>query len=874
MKLKNKIKLARQKLAELKSCVKCGYGFAGKKPVESFPGGPTKRVNLEADDLLYNETKPCPNCGYLAKPSSGDEEQPDGEPSSFGDQYYVYTDLEQEFFSLIGPFYDRADAEEAKSEVEEAQGELEKWTGRPHEFYGEVDHAATRIISTSDPHLGKYLPGGEKYNKDDWSFEGRSREFKKQIKEMIDDAKSEYFERRDRDLNPNVASKTSNLFKIAKLNKFASSVLENPFVQQELAKLKDLLKSEETAKRRPGLQFRQRFQGDAELSGPTYRDIPVYDYDFSSLEDSSDPEQVENYKQQVNKTWQNAKAAVELALQELEGAPKNWKQYLADIDAPNPGEWLYNVESFIEASYEKTPEGKAYSTKQKTRSKVKDFLNTTEFKEAQDFTKLTDLVELLDTDMLRQLLKIIKFRDKKVKKGEDKLEVALSDLLFTGNRMLQQQRTSVATNKIRSVRANLSKITNKILANPSFNKKAQMTNLKAIEDMLERMEEKGLENTERYRELDQLANELAEKQQQEDPSIEKSKGKSSRPNSTKLKVDLSDRLEQTFPSEETGLDSMRNKIFENLDRVKDVKLKRNSPKSDSAKSKDTKSKDKKIPEKYEILHRLDDSLPYGEFQPISVTNSAGEKKRVMVYQPTEEENAAYKQFQERRQSEDARGKTGKIVLLEGRDDREIAEIREMLETIVSQPADTMSAKKEVQFAKSILGKNKTAATLEELFGDNFEKQTDDKVKKTFDDYTEEELSEIEERLGNQEQKTSSYLGWERTTSAGKVYVLSSKQLGLISYFYENALMRHRGESPHATRQKQKQVDKDTQEKTKQDLREKLERFNKKKQEEKQTMLSDDDLDDLGLDLDSFDKGASCLKLIKIARTAVLKCLKK
>jgi hypothetical protein len=186
--------------------------------------------------------------------------------------------------------------------------------------------------------------------------------------------------------------------------KYAQSVLKDSFVQQELDALKKLLIPTGTAKRLPGWQYTERYKGDPQLSSSTYRDLVVYDLNPEKLVDPQ-------YRKDVRSAWDSAKAAVELAFTNMPGAPKNPKAYLNRLDSPNPGEWLYKVESLIEAAEEKTEEGKAYATHQVAKQRVLDALQG--YSANVDLQgKLEELAGQLDKENLKEWLRFAKDRAK------------------------------------------------------------------------------------------------------------------------------------------------------------------------------------------------------------------------------------------------------------------------------------------------------------------------------------------------------------------------------------------------------------------------------------------------------------------------------
>lgn len=112
----------------------------------------------------------------------------------------------------------------------------------------------------------------------------------------------------------------------------------------------------------------------------------------------------------------------------------------------------------------------------------------------------------------------------------------------------------------------------------------------------------------------------------------------------------------------------------------------------------------KAPDQYAELHKIYPDLPYGWLELIPIGKKPdGRTKFAPVYTPSAEEEEKYKEKQETKRMSLERGKAGKIVLVEGRHDKEIAQIKNMLMTILEQPGDTMAVKREKQFAKSILG---------------------------------------------------------------------------------------------------------------------------------------------------------------------------
>jgi len=96
-KVLKKIKEAQRtvKLAAIGTCIKCGYGFAGKAPK-----GP------------YDEMKPCPSCGFEKNPSTG--EQAKEGTKGFSEKYYVINEVQDIF---VGPFFGDFDAKEVKEDV-------------------------------------------------------------------------------------------------------------------------------------------------------------------------------------------------------------------------------------------------------------------------------------------------------------------------------------------------------------------------------------------------------------------------------------------------------------------------------------------------------------------------------------------------------------------------------------------------------------------------------------------------------------------------------------------------------------------------------------------------------------------------------------
>lgn len=110
-------------LLAAQSCVKCGYGFAGKKP--NPMGKEYGTVPLSESDPKYSEAEPCPSCGFEAKSSAGEEGK---EPIGFGKKYFV---LDEGIYApdeaLVGPFFDKETAEDFKKELEEEKGKV--WRG-------------------------------------------------------------------------------------------------------------------------------------------------------------------------------------------------------------------------------------------------------------------------------------------------------------------------------------------------------------------------------------------------------------------------------------------------------------------------------------------------------------------------------------------------------------------------------------------------------------------------------------------------------------------------------------------------------------------------------------------------------------------------
>ena len=221
-------------------------------------------------------------------------------------------------------------------------------------------------------------------------------------------------------------------------------------------------------------------------------------------------------------------------------------------------------------------------------------------------------------------------------------------------------------------------------------------------------------------------------------------------------------------------------------------------------------------------------------------------------------------------------KSGKTVLVEGRDDEQIAELRNMLETILNQPGDDLSADRERNIAKSILGNDvKTAGILDSL--KTKERKPKEEIDyKSKEDFAPDQLKKMEEDLLKRMEEQSmplNFPGWKGTTPTGVVYTLSRPQLNMITFLYENALIRMKGEDPsQVRREKRKQEnEQEEQENQKQNAIRKKLREKTKRKDEPAPLLDDDDLDDLDLDLEGFGKSArinSIKSLIKSARNII------
>lgn len=252
------------------------------------------------------------------------------------------------------------------------------------------------------------------------------------------------------------------------------------------------------------------------------------------------------------------------------------------------------------------------------------------------------------------------------------------------------------------------------------------------------------------------------------------------------------------------------------------------------------------------------------------------KSPLLVRQFIEREIKAFNRKEDEAQRE--LSKSGKVVLIEGQDDTRIDEFREMLQTILNQPGDDKFAKKERSIAKSILGDDvKTAGLLDSLKPK--EKKEKEPIYFTKEDFSEDELVRIEENLLEQmAEKTlpQGFPGWRRTDVHGRtVYVLSKPQINMISYLFENALMRVKGENPIQVRRERRKAKKEEQEKRhNEEMKEKkrLERLREETKRKKETPgidLTDEDLDNLDFDdLDEVTRSASLKRLIKSARSLI------
>ncbi len=225
----------------------------------------------------------------------------------------------------------------------------------------------------------------------------------------------------------------------------------------------------------------------------------------------------------------------------------------------------------------------------------------------------------------------------------------------------------------------------------------------------------------------------------------------------------------------------------------------------------------------------------------------------------------------------------KITLLEGQDDAQIAQIKEMLFAILEQPElkeqeDLTKEKtkddidwqvrKERAFAKSILGISDLdrKASAENPF-ENI---------KTIEDFSQDELENIEaeqlqREMDDAQFQSKGYTGWERVGQDGKkVYVLTGKQMNVITRLYENAQLRMQGINPYERQKQEREEKQKKSDKVKSQMQEVLE---KAKQKKKDRSLSEDLglSDDLGIEeLDDFGKTSALHKKIQNIRSSLRK----
>jgi hypothetical protein len=142
------------------------------------------------------------------------------------------------------------------------------------------------------------------------------------------------------------------------------------------------------------------------------------------------------------------------------------------MDAPNPGEWLYNVDSFIESSYEKTSEGQSYARLQDARARARIWIIQKGIRNNEHREAMLALVNQLQTDGLKTWLKYC--RSYKTNASGTKVSRDIKDLIDYGNQLLQQQRTVAAQAKdFRKIAKTLVATANKFdVTNPSLAKEA------------------------------------------------------------------------------------------------------------------------------------------------------------------------------------------------------------------------------------------------------------------------------------------------------------------------------------------------------------------------------------------------------------------
>jgi hypothetical protein len=124
---------------------------------------------------------------------------------------------------------------------------------------------------------------------------------------------------------------------------------------------------------------------------------------------------------------------------------------------------------------------------------------------------------------------------------------------------------------------------------------------------------------------------------------------------------------------------------------------------------------------------------------------------------------------------------GVLIFEEGKNDKEIKLIKEMLSAIINQPEDDSKNYNQIlfekSFARNILGRQDKKAS------------KDPKLLRTFEDFTPEEIEEIEQSLF-QKEYVGDGIGWERTTPEGdKIYVITSRQLSFLTQCFQNIKTR-------------------------------------------------------------------------------------